>query len=146
MVLCLEPNGQGDTGELMISNIQPCPLALGLFVTHLSSKTEWLKSPQIGIKDDSGFGQCSSHVLDLKGSQTMEEGFVQKGNNRHAGPLPLSLGALCGCTAKVFVAYSLAKTHRAGESRKRALAKSGRGTTAITQNLPRNSNTSISIL
>lgn len=91
-----------------------------------------------------GFGQCSSHFLDLKGSQTTEEGFVQKGNNRHAGPLPLCLGAVCGCMANVFVAYSPAKIHIAGESRK-GQAKSGRGTTAITQNLPRNRNTSISI-
>lgn len=28
-----------------------------------------------------GFGQCGSHLLDVKGSQTIEEGFVQKGNN-----------------------------------------------------------------
>lgn len=66
-----------------------------------------------------GFGQCTSHVLNLKGSQTMEEVFVQKGN-RHAGPLPLCLGAVCGCMAKVLVAYSSAKIHTAGESQKRA--------------------------
>lgn len=72
-----------------------------------------------------GFGQCNSHVLDLKGSQTMEKGFAQKGNNRHVGALPLCLGAVCGCTAKVFVAYSSAKIHIVDESQNRAKPRVG---------------------
>lgn len=91
-------------------------ISLGTFCNTFVFKTEWLKSPQIGINDDSGFGQCSFHFLCLKGSQTMEEGFVQKRNNWPAGPVPLCLGAVCGCMAKAFVACSSAKIHTAGES------------------------------
>lgn len=43
-----------------------------------------------------------------------KKGLGQKGNG-HAEPLRLCLGAACDCTAKVFVAYSSAKTHIAGE-------------------------------
>lgn len=71
----------------VISNLQPPPLAWD-FCNASIFRTEWLKSQQIGFNDDAGFGQCSSHFLSLKGNQTMKERLVQKGNNKHAGPLP----------------------------------------------------------
>lgn len=109
MVLCLEPNGQGNAGEFMISSTKTSPSALGLCNTF-TFKTEWLKSPQTGTNDHSCFSQCSSHVLDLKASQ---KALCKKGNSRHAGPH--CLGAVCDCVAKVFAAYSFAKFHRASE-------------------------------
>lgn len=128
IVLCFEPSGQADVGELDQHHIA-ASISHGTSCPTFIFKTEYSKLPQISINNGLTFGQHSSHFISSKGNSTTIEGFIQKGSwtTDHLFEVSVWLHGPSVCT------YSNKIQELVEHSRKRAWSRSDHSKSALEQ-------------